>query len=211
MESQKQVWNKIADDWKEFREKPIKEVIEFLKTKTGKVLDLGSGAGRHLIKIKSGQMYLVDFSEKMIALTKQKAKKNKIRAEFFVADFNSLCFEKDFFDSAIFIDSLHCIEKKQNRTRIVKELFKALKPKAEVFVSLWNKNSKRFENSQKEKIIKWKNKGERYYYLYSEKQAHKEFEKQGFKIKKSFSRDMKIMFIVIKEKLFSSNKQKIYK
>lgn len=77
MESQKEVWNNIAQDWRKFREKPIPEVIEFLKTKEGKVLDLGSGTGRHLTKIKNGRMYLVDFSEKMIALAKQKAKKRK--------------------------------------------------------------------------------------------------------------------------------------
>jgi ubiquinone/menaquinone biosynthesis C-methylase UbiE len=198
MASQKQVWNNIANDWKEFREKPIKEVIEFLKTKKGKILDLGSGAGRHLIKIKGGQMYLVDFSEKMIELAKRKAKKNKINAKFFITDFNHLCFEKDFFDSSIFIDSLHCIQGGENRERGIKELYKTLKPKAEVFVSLWDKDSKRFKTSPKEKLIKWKNRGERYYYLYSEEEAHKEFEKQGFRIKKSLSRDMKIMFIAEK-------------
>jgi len=198
MESQKQVWNRIANDWKEFREKPIPEVIEFLKTKNGKILDLGSGAGRHLVKIKKGKMYLVDFSEKMIAFAKQKAEKNKIKAEFFITDFNHLCFEKDFFDSAIFIDSLHCIEKKQNRKKAIKELFVALKPKAEVFVSLWDKDSKRFKNSAKEKRIKWLDKGERYYYLYSKNEAHKEFEKIGFNIKKDLSKGMKIMFIAEK-------------
>ena len=55
MKSQKQVWNNIADDWKELREKPIPEVIKFLSTKKGKILDLGCGAGRHLTKIKEGQ------------------------------------------------------------------------------------------------------------------------------------------------------------
>jgi ubiquinone/menaquinone biosynthesis C-methylase UbiE len=200
MKSQKQVWNNIADDWKEFREKPIPEVLEFLKTKKGKILDLGCGAGRHLIKIKKGQMYLVDFSEKMIELARKKAEKNKIKAEFIVTGFNALCFEKDFFDSAIFIDSLHCIQTKKDRKNTIKELFKTLKPKAEVFVSLWDKDSKRFKNSPKEKIIKWKDKGERYYYLYSEKEAHKGFKNAGFKIKKSFSRDMKIMFIAQKPK-----------
>ena len=198
MESQKQIWNNIAEDWKEFREVPIKEVLEFLKIKNGKILDLGCGAGRHLVKIKKGQMYLVDFSEKMIELAKKKARKNKIKSEFFITDFNHLYFEKDFFDAAIFIDSLHCIKTKKGREKVIKELFKTLKPKAEVFVSLWDKNSKRFKNSSKEKFIKWKDKGERYYYLYSEEEAHKEFEKQGFKIKRTLNQGMKIIFIAKK-------------
>jgi ubiquinone/menaquinone biosynthesis C-methylase UbiE len=149
-------------------------------------------------KIKGGQMYLVDFSEKMIELARKKAKKNKIKAEFFIADFNNLYFEENFFDAAIFMDSLHCIEKKQDRKKAIKELHKALKPKAQVLVSLWNKDCKRFKNFPKEKRVQWRNKGERYYYLYDEKEAHKEFEKQGFKIKKSLSRDMKIIFIAEK-------------
>jgi ubiquinone/menaquinone biosynthesis C-methylase UbiE len=198
MESQKQVWNNIATEWTKFRKKPIPEVIDFLKNKKGKILDFGSGSGRHLIKIKEGRMYLIDFSERMIKLAKQKAKKNKIDAEFFIKDFNSICFENNFFDSAIFIDSLQCIETKKNRERAIKELFKTLKPKAEVLVSLWNKDCKRFKNSPKEKRMQWRNKGERYYYLYAEKEAYKEFEKQGFKIKKSLNRDMKIMFIAQK-------------
>ncbi len=198
MLSQKEVWNNIAEDWKEFREKPIPEVIEFLKSKEGKILDFGSGAGRHLLKIKSGKMYLVDFSEKMISIARQKAKKNKIKAEFVVSEMNCLDFKNNFFDSAIFIDSLHCIEKKKKREETIKTLFRVLKPKADVFVSLWDKNSPRFKNSSKEKMIKWKDKGERYYYLYCEKQAHKEFEKQGFKIIKSLNRKMKIMFIARK-------------
>jgi ubiquinone/menaquinone biosynthesis C-methylase UbiE len=196
--SQKQIWNNIAEDWKEFREEPIPEIIEFLKTKNGKILDLGCGTGRHLTKIKDGQMYMVDFSEKMIKLARKKAEKNKIKAKFFITDFNNLCFEKAFFDSAIFIDSLHCIERKQDRINAIKNLFKSLKPKSEVFVSLWNQDSKRFKNSPKEKLIKWKNQGERYYYLHTEKEAHKEFEKQGFRIKKLLSRDMKIMFVAEK-------------
>jgi len=199
MKSQEEIWNDIANDWKDFREEPIKEVINFLKTKEGKVLDLGSGAGRHLTKLKSGQMYLVDFSEKMISLAKQKAKKRKINAEFFTKDLNSMCFEENFFDSAIFVDSLHCIQGEENRKRIIKELFKTLKPKTEVFVSLWNKESKRFKNSSKEKEIKWKDKGKRYYYLYSEKEAIEDFKKCGFKIEKILSKNMKIMFIAKKE------------
>jgi ubiquinone/menaquinone biosynthesis C-methylase UbiE len=199
MESQKQVWNNIAKEWSKFRTKPIPEVVDFLKTKTGKILDLGGGSGRHLMKINKGKMYLVDFSENMIELAKQKAKKNKIDSEFFVANSSNLCFEKDFFDFAIFIDSLQCIEEKKGRKKAIKELFKALKPGGEVLVSLWNKDCKRFKNAKKETRMQWRNKGERYYYLYTEQEAHKDFEKEGFEIKKSLSRDMKIIFIAKKK------------
>jgi SAM-dependent methyltransferase len=200
MNNQKEIWNNIAQEWSIFREKPINEVIQFLKTKKGKILDIGCGTGRNLTKIKEGKMYLVDFSEKMICIAKQKAAKNKISAEFSNTEMNCLAFENNFFNSAIAIDSLHCIQKEQDRRDTIKELFRVLKPKAEILVSLWNKDCKRFKNSPKEKNIKWRNLGERFYYLYSPKEAKEEFAKAGFIIKKDLSKDMKIMFIAQKEK-----------
>jgi len=50
--SQKQIWNKIAPEWHEYKTIPAEHTIKFLKKKSGKVLDLGSGSGRHLMKIK---------------------------------------------------------------------------------------------------------------------------------------------------------------
>jgi ubiquinone/menaquinone biosynthesis C-methylase UbiE len=106
--SQKEVWNKIAKEWHEFKEIPSEFSKEFLSKCTGNVLDLGSGSGRHLTKIKDGKMYLVDFSEEMIKLAKNKAKKQKINAEFFVEDISkTLPFQDNFFDFAISISALH--------------------------------------------------------------------------------------------------------
>lgn len=77
--NQKQVWNNLAEEWYNLKNNPIKRVLEFLKKQRGKVLDLGSGAGRHLIKIKDEEMYLVDFSEEMIKLAKKNQKKRKFQ------------------------------------------------------------------------------------------------------------------------------------
>ena len=52
MNNQQKVWNNIAQEWYKFKTKPSKQTLKFLKNTTGKVLDLGSGAGRHLVKIK---------------------------------------------------------------------------------------------------------------------------------------------------------------
>jgi ubiquinone/menaquinone biosynthesis C-methylase UbiE len=73
--NQKQVWDNIAEEWYEFKITPAEHVLDFLKDKKGNILDLGSGAGRHLISIKNGKMYLVDFSKKMIELAKKRQKK----------------------------------------------------------------------------------------------------------------------------------------
>ena len=60
--NQKQVWNNIAEEWYEFKNEPSEFIIDFLKKQKGNVLDLGGGAGRFLINIKGGKMYLTDFS-----------------------------------------------------------------------------------------------------------------------------------------------------
>ena len=180
--NQKQVWTNIADEWNRFKIIPAEHVTEFLKGKKGKILDFGSGSGRHLKKIPKAKMYLVDFSEKMIKLAKKKAKEKKIDAEFFISDLKKIPFENDFFDAAIAISVLHCIEGEKNRKKAVKELFRVLKPRAEVDVSVWNKNSKKFLNSPKERYVKWRDKGARYYYLFDAREIYDLFKKIGFKI-----------------------------
>jgi ubiquinone/menaquinone biosynthesis C-methylase UbiE len=191
---QQKVWDNIAQEWFEFKTNPSENVMQFLKKQKGKVLDLGSGAGRHLTNIKNGKMYLIDFSKEMIKLARQK----NIDAEFAVADLTKIPYEDDFFDGGICIASLHCIKGDKNREKAVKELFRVLKPKAQVFIAVWNKDSKRFKNAPKEKFVKWRNKGERYYYLYNKKEIHDLFKKIGFKIIKEISHNVNIEFIVEK-------------
>lgn len=196
--NQKQVWENIAKEWAEFKTKPTKHTINFLKSQTGKVLDLGSGAGRHLMKIKDGKMYLVDFSKEMIKFAKQKVKKQNIEAEFFVSELSKLHFKDNYFDSAICIASLHCVEGEVNRKNTVKELFRVLKKNAQAEIGVWNKNSKRFKNSPKEKLVGWRDKGKRYYYLYDEKEIHDLFKKVGFEIISTHNSEMMINFVVEK-------------
>ena len=196
--NQKQVWDNIAKEWYEFKTKPTEHTIKFLKNKTGKVLDLGSGAGRHLMKIKNGKMYLVDFSKEMIKFAKQKAKEKNIKAEFFVSELTKLPFKDNYFDSAICMSTLHCVKEKQNREKTVRELVRVLKTGAQAEIGVWNKDSKRFKNSPKEKLVGWRNKGKRYYYLYDEKEVHDLFKKIGFKIKSTHNSEMMINFIVEK-------------
>jgi len=199
METQEQVWNKIAPEWHEYKQIPAEHTINFLKKQKGNVLDLGSGSGRHLAKIKTGKMYLVDFSKEMIGLAKKKAKKLKIPAEFEIADLIKLPYENNFFDSAIAISSIHCIPKK-NQLKAVKELLRVLKPGAQAEIGVWNIKSKRFKNAPKEKYIAWTNKGKRYYYLFDEKEVHDLFKKAGFKILSSHNTEMMINFVVGKPK-----------
>jgi ubiquinone/menaquinone biosynthesis C-methylase UbiE len=195
---QEEVWDKIAPEWHKFKQIPSEFSKDFLKKCRGNILDLGSGSGRHLTKIKNGKMYLVDFSEKMIELAKKKAKKMKINAEFFVTDMTKLPFEKNFFDYSICICALHCLEPK-NHKKVISELYRVMKKSSKSLISVWNFNSKRFnQKNGKEKLIGWRDKGKRYYYLFEEKEIHDLFKKAGFKIISSHNSEMVINFIVQK-------------
>lgn len=200
MEDQQKVWNNIAEEWSEFKTEPIYHVVDFLKKQKGNVLDLGSGAGRHLMKIKNGKMYLVDFSEKMIELAKEKAKKENIDAEFAVSDLTKLPYEDNFFDGAICSSTLQCVEGEKNREKVVKELFRVLKPGAQIEIGVWDIKSKRFKNAPKEKYVGWRDKGKRYYYLYEEKEVLSLFKKVGFKIKEKIPSYVSIIFVAEKPK-----------
>ena len=195
MENQKEIWDKIAPEWNKFKIIPAKHTIEFLKKTSGKVLDLGSGSGRHLVKIKSGKMYLIDFSKEMLKLAENKSKREKINAEFKQANLWEIPYENEFFDYAICISALHCIGEK-NREKVVRELYRVLKKGGKAEIGVWNIKSKRFKNIKgKEKYVKWTDKGERYYYLYDEKEVHDLFKKIGFKIISTHNSEMMINFI----------------
>jgi ubiquinone/menaquinone biosynthesis C-methylase UbiE len=197
-QSQQQVWNAIASEWSEFKTQPAENVLNFLKGKKGKVLDLGSGSGRHLIKDDNLELYLVDFSENMIKLAEKNAKEKNIKnAHFNVADLTKLPFEDNYFDYAVAMAVLHCIEKKEQK-KTIKELHRVLKPKAEALIAVWNKDSKRFKNANKEKYVGWRDKGKRYYYLFDEKELKDLLLKSGFKIKDKIESEINIVFIVQK-------------
>lgn len=198
MENQQKVWDNIAPEWDEFKQIPAQRTKEFLENCKGKVLDLGSGSGRHLINLQEGKMYLVDFSPEMIRLAKEKSKSEGINAEFLVSDLTKLEFEDNFFDAAICISALHCLLPEKHKPAI-KELHRVLKPGSFSFIGVWNFHSKRFNQKKgKEKSIKWTDKGERYYYLFEEQEIHNLFKETGFKILSTHNSEMMINFIIQK-------------
>jgi len=170
IKDQEKVWDAIACEWNEFKEIPSDFSKEFLGSCTGKVLDLGSGSGRHLTKISDGKIYLVDFSQEMLNLAEKKAKKLKISAEFKKGDLWKIPYERDFFDFGICISALHCISPEYHK-KVAEEIYRVLKDEGKALIGVWNYNSKRFKSKRKkgkEHYIGWRDKGKRYYYLFEE-------------------------------------------
>ncbi|HKL24056.1 MAG TPA: class I SAM-dependent methyltransferase [Candidatus Nanoarchaeia archaeon] len=201
-EDQKQVWENISKEWHEFKQNPSKNAQEFLKNKKGKILDLGSGSGRNIIDLdlKNKEMYLVDFSANMIDLAEKRAKELGVEKSIkgYVASIDSLPFENNFFDYAICVAALHCIETPEARAEVIEELFRALKFGGEAEIEVWNKDSERFKNAPKEKFVSWRDKGERYYYLYTKEEIINLFKSKGFEIKEELEHRVNIGFIVKK-------------
>jgi len=183
--NQKQAWDEIAKVWKGYRCQPLPEVTDFLREKAGKILDLCCGSGRNFIKIK-GHFYGVDFSKEMLEYAKEKAKKLGVEAFIQKTDADSLPFEGDFFDAAVFIDALHCIQSQEQREKALHELFRVLKPGTEAIISVWDKEQPEFKDKNKEIEVPWKVNEKtciRYYYLYDKKEILDLLKLVGFEIK----------------------------
>jgi ubiquinone/menaquinone biosynthesis C-methylase UbiE len=187
--SQEHIWNKIASDWTKFRSKPINEVIEFLKDKKGKLLDFGCGSGRNMVKQDGLEYYGSDFSETMLKFAKEKAEKQGMKSKLSKFNVEKLGFEDEFFDTAIFISTLHCIENETLRKKALQELFRVLKSGAEAMISVWDKSKdedmKHLETNGG--FIDWNKNGEtfkRYYYFYEEDELIYLLKDVGFEITK---------------------------
>jgi len=200
---QKQVWENISEEWHEFKQNPSRNAQEFLKDKKGKILDLGAGSGRNLIGLdpEGKEMYLVDFSEKMIKLAEKRAKElgfPEDSVKGYVSSIEKLPWEEGFFDYAICVAALHCVETPEARAEVIEELFRVLKSGGEAEIEVWNKDSHRFKNAPKEKYVSWRDKGERYYYLYEKDEILELFKSKGFEIKEELEHRVNIGFIVKK-------------
>ena len=123
MANQSNVWDKIAKSWNDFRQKPFEEVELFLESQEGNILDLGSGSGRNCINIgKYKKYYCVDFSNEMLKYAEDNLKNKKIKGEFFNANSWDIPFIDNFFDSAVCVSVLQCINSKEDRISTIKEI-----------------------------------------------------------------------------------------
>ncbi len=189
--NQNQVWDKIAEKWKEYRDNPINEVKEFLKNKRGRVLDLGCGNGRNFIERDGLEFYGIDFSRKMVEIARQKHYKKVLKSNAW-----EIRFPDNFFDYALYISALHCISSKENREKSLMELARVLKPRARALISIWDKEQPKFRDKGKEIYLQWgfQEKGKefyvkKYYKLYTKEEILNILRK-NFRIIRVFNKKM---------------------
>ena len=198
VENQEKIWDAIAPEWHDYKKIPSDRSVEFLKSCSGNVLDLGGGSGRHLTKF-NGKYFLQDISGEMVKLAEKKAKELGVDFAGIVGSMTEIPFEENFFDHAICISALHCVSGEENRLKVVQELYRVLKKGGTAYIGVWNFQSKRFKGKrEKEKMVAWTDKGKRYYYLFDKEEVHDLFKSVGFEIISEQDSEMMINFVVRK-------------
>lgn len=185
MDNQQELWNNIAPDWNESKTRSDPEITEFLKEakKEQRILDLGCGSGRHFIKTPA-HLTGLDFSQNMVTLAEKKAQELDTAFTGVVHDLQTktLPFEDNVFDFILCTATLHCIEGKETRQAILREIHRILKKNGKAYLKVWNRKSIRF-GGKEEKMIGWKEVGKRYYYFYTPEEFKEAVESAGFSIK----------------------------
>lgn len=204
--NQKQIWNKIAPQWQNFRQKPTKEVIWFLnkycKSK-GKILDVGCGNARNLIPFAklNFQCYGIDFSENMLKNAELLANKNKIKINLKKSDITKIPYKDNFFNYCLHTASLHHLDTKEKQLKSLQEIFRVLKPNGLVLLTVWNKFQLKFLFKPKDMFIPWKIKNktcQRYYHLFTYFELKKLIKKTNFRMIKSKPFGKNLIFILKK-------------
>lgn len=213
------VFDEISEEFDRTRTKPWEEV--YLITRKGAlIVDLGCGSGRNsTAAIQQGcEVLAIDLSQKMLKITLSKAEEisKKYLLHTLICDLNHLAIKSNSIDSAICLATIHHIPTFKERVNALKEIQRILKPNGKLILSVWAKYQPRFFkkipkmlwkyiSSQVQEFgdihIPWKTKRgtfQRFYHLFSKREAIKMTKASGFKIIKVYGKSFK-------SKLFSEN------
>lgn len=204
MEDQEKLWDKLAESWNNFRQKP-ENITEYFKDKytnnAGRIVDLGCGNGRNLIPFQNFICYGVDFSQNMLNKAVLISEKYNLDIQLRKASLDKLPFKDNFFDYALMLASLHHLETKEKRLSSLKEVYRILKNNGIALITVWNKWQLRFLFKKKDTLIPWKQKDKiyyRYYHLFNYFELRNLLKKSKFKVLESKISKGNIIFIVKK-------------
>ena len=127
-------WNQILQR-KEYRPENPDEIVvnlaSFLEERKAKrILDLGCGAGRHVIYLteRGFESYGADISETGLKLTKKKLRSRKLEAEIIKCDIKSIPYVHSCFDASICVWAIYH-QKLEEIQETISEIHRVLKKK----------------------------------------------------------------------------------
>jgi ubiquinone/menaquinone biosynthesis C-methylase UbiE len=190
-------WDTIADSFDKTRKNPWNQVIDFISTLStdSKVIDLGSGNGRHLLPAAQHSLTTigVDFSRRMLEITQQKTTNEQLEnTENIQANLYTLPFKSKSFDAGLCVAALHNVKTRTLRQQCIKEIYRILRPNGKVLISVWSRDQDRFKNriapqdnnSESGDIdVYWQQDGfkiPRFYHLYNLKEFREDIQAGGF-------------------------------
>jgi len=128
-------WNRILQEKSYSLEEPDQIVMDFVaflkrKNKIGRVLDIGCGAGRHLIYMaKQGfEVHGIDISETGLDATKWRLKKQNLEAQIIKCHMNFLPYIDCCFDAVICLHTIYH-QKLKGMQETISEIHRILKKK----------------------------------------------------------------------------------
>jgi tRNA (uracil-5-)-methyltransferase TRM9 len=201
-----ETWDAIAESFDTTRQKPWDYCLDFINSlkETDVVADLGCGNGRHLISCaeQCSSAFGVDLSIKMLNIVRQKLHTKSIRNVSLVhADVVELPIANNMLDAALFIASLHNIQRKEHRHAALQEVMRILKPQGTALISVWSRwQDTYYKHFLKQFIVRTRDFGDidvywrkhnlsvpRFYHLYGKGEFFQELQDAGFRIERLLS------------------------
>jgi len=196
-------WNTIAKSFDKTRQKPWSLCIDFIEklSKNNIVLDIGCGNGRHSIPCTKTVKHVIslDISIEFLNIILNKKIDN---ISLIQSNFQFLPLKNNSIDAALFIASLHNINKRKNRIACLIELNRVLKDNGMALISVWSKWQDKYRKHFLKKffylnnldehgdiIIYWKKdnlKIPRFYHLYGKKEFINDIKSSGLNIIKIY-------------------------
>lgn len=178
-------FDSIAEHFDKTRNRPWKEVENFLKNTSGKTIDIGCGNGRHseIAVKKDHKIVCLDASLNLLNITKNKLRK---KADFVRSGIKKMPFKERSFENAVYIAAIHHLKK--GRVKSLKETNRILKKKGKLIISSWAREQERWDLDKDEQdvIVPWTRedgeKIERFYHLYRLDELRDDVKKANFKI-----------------------------
>jgi ubiquinone/menaquinone biosynthesis C-methylase UbiE len=154
------IYDSICDTFDKTRHHPWPCVLNFLNAlpSDSKILDIGSGNGRHLsIRSRDCEVYGCDISEKLIAKAKQHNKNVEIRK---IQTAANLPYPDNYFDAVICIAVIHHIVDKNEREMAISEIKRVVKPGGKILITVWSTEAikpkwKRLSTDGSDYLVPW--------------------------------------------------------